>query len=271
MKRIKKFLEIPMELMQNRHLIWNLSKNDFKTKYAGSYLGIIWAFVQPVVTILVYWFVFQVGFRSQEVVNFPFVLYLTCGMVPWFFFQDALNGGTTALIEYSYLVKKVVFKISILPLVKTISAAFVHVFFVCFAIFISCLYGYFPNFYTIQVVYYFLCLWIFTLGLVYATSAIVVFFRDLTQIIGVFLQIGVWMTPIMWDINMLAGHPFLMKIFKFNPIYYIVTGYRDSILGRVGIWHHWKWGVYFWVITAFLFVFGSVVFKKLKVHFADVL
>ena len=100
MKRIKKFLEIPMELMQNRHLIWNLSKNDFKTKYAGSYLGIIWAFVQPVVTILVYWFVFQVGFRSQEVVNFPFVLYLTCGMVPWFFFQDALNGGTTALIEY---------------------------------------------------------------------------------------------------------------------------------------------------------------------------
>ena len=106
MKRIKKFLEIPMELMQNRHLIWNLSKNDFKTKYAGSYLGIIWAFVQPVVTILVYWFVFQVGFRSQEVVNFPFVLYLTCGMVPWFFFQDALNGGTTALIEYSYLVKR---------------------------------------------------------------------------------------------------------------------------------------------------------------------
>ena len=73
MKKIKKFLEIPMELMQNRHLIWNLSKNDFKTKYAGSYLGIIWAFVQPVVTILVYWFVFQVGFRSQEVVNFPFV------------------------------------------------------------------------------------------------------------------------------------------------------------------------------------------------------
>ena len=107
MKKIKKFLEIPMELLQNRHLIWNLSKNDFKTKYAGSYLGIVWAFVQPVVTILVYWFVFQVGFRSQEVVNFPFVLYLTCGMVPWFFFQDALNGGTTALIEYSYLVKKV--------------------------------------------------------------------------------------------------------------------------------------------------------------------
>src|SRR5699024_3009552 len=103
------------------------------------------------------------------------------------------------------------------------------------------------------------------------TSAIVIFFRDLTQIISVFLQIGVWMTPIMWDINMLAGHPFLMRIFKFNPIYYIVTGYRDSILGGVGIWHHWKWGVYFWVITAFLFVFGSVVFKKLKVHFADVL
>ena len=65
MKIIKRFLELPVELLHNRQLIWNLSKNDFKTKYAGSYLGIIWAFVQPVVTILVYWFVFQVGFRSQ--------------------------------------------------------------------------------------------------------------------------------------------------------------------------------------------------------------
>lgn len=241
MRKLKKVLEIPMELIKNKQLIWNLAKNDFKTKYAGSYLGIIWAFIQPVVTILVYWFVFQVGFRSQRVVDFPFVLYLTCGMVPWFFFQDALASGTNALLEYSYLVKKVVFKISILPLVKTFSALFVHLFFVCFAMFISSLYGYYPSFYSLQIFYYMVCLWVFTLGLVYASSAVVVFFRDLTQIIGVLLQIGVWMTPIMWDINMLSNHPLIMKLFKFNPIYYIVTGYRDSILGKVGMWEHWKW------------------------------
>lgn len=187
------------------------------------------------------------------------------------FFQDALSSGTNALIEYSYLVKKVVFKISILPLVKTVSALFVHIFFVCFAMFISSLYGYFPTLYNLQLIYYLVCLWIFTLGLVYATSAIVVFFRDLNQIIGVLLQIGVWMTPIMWDINMLSDHPVLMKLFKFNPIYYIVTGYRDSMLGQVGVWAHWKWGIYFWVITIGFFILGSIVFKKLKIHFADVL
>ena len=66
----------------------------------------------------------------------------------------------------------------------------------------------------------------FTLGLVYATSAIVVFFRDLTQIISIFLQVGIWLTPIMWDVNMLANYPWLIKLFKLNPMYYIVTGFH---------------------------------------------
>lgn len=271
MSTMKKVLELPLELYQNKRLIASLAYNDFKTKYAGSYLGIFWAFTQPVVTILVYWFVFQVGFRSSMVSSFPFVLYLTSGIVPWFFFSDALNGGTNALIEYNYLVKKVVFKISILPIVKMISAAFVHVFFVAFAMIICALYGYFPSLYSLQFVYYFFCMFVFTLGLVYATSAVVIFFRDLSQIIGIFLQIGIWMTPIMWDVQMLAPYPWLLKLFKLNPIYYIVTGYRDSFLGQVGFWHHWQWATYFWVLTAVLFVIGSVIFKRLKVHFADVL
>ena len=88
----KKVMTLPIELLQNRKLILSLAKNDFKTKYAGSYLGIVWAFVQPVVTILVYWFVFSVGLKAGNVSDYPFVLYLVSGIVPWFFFQDALNG-----------------------------------------------------------------------------------------------------------------------------------------------------------------------------------
>lgn len=102
----KKVLTLPIELLQNRKLIMNLAKNDFKTKYAGSYLGIVWAFVQPIVTILVYWFVFSVGLKAGNVSDYPFVLYLVSGIVPWFFFQDALNGGIKALMEYNYLLKK---------------------------------------------------------------------------------------------------------------------------------------------------------------------
>ena len=203
---MKKILALPAELYQNRKLVLSLAKNDFKTKYAGSYLGIVWAFIQPIVTILVYWFVFSVGLKAGTVSDYPFVLYLVSGIVPWFFFQDALNGGTNALIEYNYLVKKVVFKISILPIVKIISALFVHVFFVAFALILCACYGYTPSLYTLQIIYYSVCTFLFVLGLVYATSAIVIFFRDLTQIISIFLQVGVWLTPIMWDINMLSSH-----------------------------------------------------------------
>ena len=182
---MKKILALPAELYQNRKLVLSLAKNDFKTKYAGSYLGIVWAFIQPIVTILVYWFVFSVGLKAGTVSDYPFVLYLVSGIVPWFFFQDALNGGTNALIEYNYLVKKVVFKISILPIVKIISALFVHVFFVVFALILCACYGYTPSLYTLQIIYYSICTFLLVLGLVYATSAIVIFFRDLTQIISI--------------------------------------------------------------------------------------
>lgn len=267
----EKVLTLPIELLQNRKLIMNLAKNDFKTKYAGSYLGIVWAFVQPIVTILVYWFVFSVGLKAGNVSDYPFVLYLVSGIVPWFFFQDALNGGTNALMEYNYLVKKVVFKISVLPIVKMISALFVHAFFVVFSLVLCSLYGYTPSLETLQILYYSFCTFMLTLGLVYATSAIVVFFRDLTQIISIFLQVGVWLTPIMWDVNMLSNYPWLIKLFKLNPMYYIVTGYRDSMLGHVWFWNHWGWTVYFWIVTVVLFALGSWIFKRLKPHFADVL
>ena len=132
---LKSIFSLPADLYKNRRLVMKLAKNDFKTRYAGSYFGTFWAFVQPVVTILVYWFVFSVGFRSNtDELGVPFVLYLVAGIVPWFFFSDALSGGTNSLLEYNYLVKKVVFNISVLPVVKIISALFVHGFFVLLAI-----------------------------------------------------------------------------------------------------------------------------------------
>ena len=93
--------------------------------------GVIWGFIQPLVTIAVYWFVFQVGFRSGDVGDKPFVLWFIAGIIPWFFFSEALSSTTNVFLEYSYLVKKVVFKIEILPVVKIVSALFVHCFSYC--------------------------------------------------------------------------------------------------------------------------------------------
>ena len=261
---------------ESRKLIARLSVNDFKTKFAGSYLGIIWAFVQPVITILVYWFVFEKGMKPAAIrdaagTEVPYVLWLIAGMVPWFFFSDALSGGTRALLDYSYLVKKVVFKIDILPIVKIVSAVFVHLFFLAFAVLLYTLYGYYPDVYTLQVLYYSVCLFVLVMGISYLTSAVVVFFRDLNQVINIVLQVGVWVTPIMWNIDTMDISPVLKNLLKLNPLYYIVQGYRDAFIGKVAFFERWELTIYFWVVTIVFVALGTHVFKKLRMHFADVL
>lgn len=270
---MKKESSIPAEIIKSRKMIYKLAKNDFKTKYAGSYLGIIWAFIQPVITVLVYWFVFEVGFRGgSDSLPVPFVLYLVAGIIPWFFFQDGLTGGTNSLLEYSYLVKKVVFNISVLPVVKILSAVFVHLFFIVFITFLYCCYGHFPDLYYLQLLYYLAGLLLLILGLSYLTSAVVVFFRDLSQMISIALQIGIWLTPIMWVAeDKLIHYPLLYKILKLNPIYYIVMGYRDAFIYKHWFWERPLWTAYFWCFVIGVLWLGTRVFKKLRVHFADVI
>ena len=270
-----KIFIIPKELWQSRELIWKLAKNDFKKRYAGSYLGFVWALVQPVITVLMYWIVFDVVFqaRSQMVasgVEVPYVLYLTAGLVPWFYFSEAITNGTNALLEYSYLVKKVVFKISILPIIKLIAATFIHVFFTCILLIVAACYGYYPSVYTIQLLYYGFCCFVLVLAMSYCSCAIVVFFRDLGQIINIILQVGMWATPILWDINMIKDER-LLVLFKLNPMVYIVNGFRSSVYEKTWFFQHFYSSTYFWIFTVTLFCIGTLIFKRLKVHFADVL
>lgn len=277
MAEVKKETSLLTHLVSDRKLIWNLAKNDIKKKFAGSYFGVIWAFVQPVITILLYWFVFEKGLNSKATdlrtgIEIPFVLWLMAGLVPWFYFQEAMNGGTGVLVEYSYLVKKVVFRIDTLPVVKMISALFTHTFFVVFAIAVFGVMGYAPDLYTLQVVYYSLCMIVLTTGIVYATGAVTVFFRDMKEVVGIVLQIGMWVTPIMWNFETMTQIPGWAKsILKLNPMYYVVSGYRDALINKIGFWENPGLTVYFWVFTLVVFVLGTSVFKRLRPHFADVL
>lgn len=252
-----------------RRLIFALAKNDFKTRYAGSHFGMFWAFVNPVMTILVFWFVFQVGFRSSAVQGVPFILWLSCGLIPWFFFSDGWANVTGSFIDYSYLIKKMVFRVSALPLIKITAALFVHGFFLAILMLLFLLYGYSPTWQWLQIPYYLFCTVALMIGTGYLTSAVAPFFRDTQQIIGIGLQFGMWITPIMWPAEMLP--PEFRWLILVNPMAYVVDGYRQVFIGGGWFWERPVGLAVFWAATLALLCLGGWVFRRLRPHFADVL
>jgi ABC-type polysaccharide/polyol phosphate export permease len=255
--------------MLNQKLIFELAKKDFKTKYLGSFLGILWAFVQPTISILIFWFVFQVGFKSTPVDNFPFILWLASAMIPWNFFAESIQGATHAITDNSYLVKKIVFRVSILPIVKIYSALFVHIFFIIFLLAMFYIYGYTPDIYFFQIFYYLIAIIFLLLGISWVTSTLVIFFKDTGQIVAMLLQFGFWLTPIFYSLNIVPEkyHIFI----KLNPMYYITEGYRNTFIYHQWFWEHPYQTLNFWIITLLFLIIGGFTFKKLRPHFADIL
>lgn len=257
------------EAYAGRNLIYNLARNDFKTKYASSYLGITWGFIQPLLTIATYWFVFQVGLRSGNVAEVPFILWFLVAIIPWFFFSDGLSSATNVFFEYSYLVKKVVFKVELLPLVKIGSALFVHLFFVIVIFIVYGIYGHPPIWYNFQLIYYMICSIALVFSISLLTSSLVLFFRDLNQIIMIVLQMGFWFTPIGWSYTMV--NDFWINIFKLNPMFYVVEGYRDTFINKILFYQHPYQTLYFWLFCTLTTVIGIKCLRRLKLHFSDVL
>ncbi len=251
------------------NLFTSLVKNDFKQEFLGSFLGIAWAFIQPTFTILIFWFVFQVGFKAQPVGDYPFILWLIAGMIPWFFFSEGLGKATNSIVSKSYLVKKIVFNISLLPVIKITSAFIIHLFFIFFMIGMFWIYGYAPDIYYFQIVYYL----IVTIFLIYAisliTSSLAVFTKDVSQFVSMTLQFGFWLTPIFWNLQMVPQkYHFIIQL---NPLVYIIEGYRDIFINKTWFWEDVNMTIYFWACAIIFYIIGKIVFKKLRPFFADVL
>lgn len=256
-------------LYKDRNLILQLAKNDFKVKYLGSYLGMFWAFVNPVILILIYWFVFQIGFRSMPVGDVPFILWLVAGIVPWFFISEAVAVGTNSILDNSYLVKKVVFRVSLLPIIKMLSTLFIHIIFLIIVIILFLVYGYEFNIYYLQVFYFLFSTIILVYGISLITSSLAIFSKDVGQIVSVILQFGFWLTPIFWSFAIVPTN--IQFWFKLNPVYYLVEGYRNTLIYKRWFWEDPLLTIYFWFVTLFILVVGIWLFKKLRPHFSDVL
>ena len=136
---MRELISLFRELIGKRKLVTELAKADFRKRFVGSYFGIVWMFIQPMVTIAIYAFIFgEHGMKNAPPVpGATYVIWLTPGIIPWFYFSEILNTGTNCLQEYHYLVKKVVFQVEMLPVIKLISCFLVHA---CFLIIMAGLY-----------------------------------------------------------------------------------------------------------------------------------
>lgn len=258
------------KIKNNKEIIWSLAVNDFSTKYAGSIFGVFWAFFQPVITILIYAFVFQYGLKSTSPVpNVSYIYWFAAGMIPWFFVSDGIRNVTNVLIEYSYLVKKVLFEVGLLPVIKILSSIFIHIVFVALLFLIALINKENISVYVVQTLYYFLCAVAFIYALGKITSSLILFFRDLGQIVNIVLDIALWATPIIWSYNIVPET--YRWIVKLNPIFYITEGYRDSFINQVWFVEKPAWSFYFWIVTVVLLLIGNKIFAKMQPQFADVL
>jgi ABC-type polysaccharide/polyol phosphate export permease len=106
-------------------------------------------------------------------------------------------------------------------------------------------------------------------GLSWITSSLIIFVRDVGQVVTMVLQFGFWLTPIVWDVQMMPAK--YQRIMKLNPAYYITEGYRNSFMSGTWFWEYPRWTIEFWILTGFVFILGAILFVKLRPHFADVL
>ncbi len=266
LKRFYYFLRL---IYLQRYLIGSMARREVVAQYVGSLLGFIWTFINPLVLILVLWVVFSVGFRTKPLNNVPFVVWLTAGMSPWFVFSEIVTGSAGVIVSHAHLIKKTLFYSQILPVIKIVSCLITHFVFQIVLLGLI-IFNRLPfSFYYLQFFYYLFCLIILGLGIAWIVSSLNVFIRDVGQIAGVLIQIGFWATPIFWDINIMPVKWQLM--FKLNPMFYVVQGYRESFIYFKPFWEHPYQTVYFWMVATTTFVLGALIFQKLKPQFADVL
>jgi ABC-type polysaccharide/polyol phosphate export permease len=264
-----KFPEFLQALLRERAVLYTLIKRDFTSRYLGSYLGFLWAFIHPLITTLLLWFIFEVGFRTGGVSGYPFILWLLCGLIPWYFFSDALANATNSISDNAFLVKKVAFRLSLLPVVKIASALIVHGFFLLLLFVLLLNYDFQISIHAIQLIplTFFTC--VLLLGLSLAASAVLIFIKDLGQAIQALLQFGFWLTPIFWSMSIIPDryHAFI----KLNPLYLPILGFRLALLDHRWLTDHPLLLGYFIAVSLVSFFIGATIFMKLRPHFADVI
>jgi ABC-type polysaccharide/polyol phosphate export permease len=254
-------------LLRYRGLIQSLVARELKARYRGSVLGFFWSFINPLLFLLVYTFVFAYVLPQRVEGLEPYALFMFCGILPWTWFASSLTESSGVLISGGNLIKKVLFPAEILPIVSVL-ANMVHFFLGLPILGIFLLYNreplgfpeilWFPVIVAVQLV--------LTLGFALILSALTVHFRDIRDILSNLLTLWFFSTPILYPWFRAPG--LAKKFLNFNPMTHIAVSYQE-VLFFEGPFGHWKWLLALGGASIAWFLFGYFVFDRLRDTFAE--
>ena len=257
-------------LIKNRKIVWQLGKSDFKNRFASTSLGAIWGFLQQFVFMFTYVIVFQYILNTRTGGEGPYIAWFLPGMAIWQWLNDSIMSASGSIRTYSYLVKKVVFPVDVIPTISIVSSSFVGLFLVFVATVVCIIFGKVPN--ILELIYVIFATYCFMIAFTRFTSAVTTVVPDFSNLLAILMQLLFWFTPVIWDLTMLAEHQTILTIVKCMPFTYLITGFREVFLsGSIITDSNFLFTIVFWIITIIMFVWGNAVFKKNKKDFADVL
>jgi lipopolysaccharide transport system permease protein len=264
-------VRILKNLWTNKNLIGQLTKREIASRYQGSYLGLLWSIVTPLLMLVVYTFVFSEIFKAkwspESDSKIEFALMIFCGLLTFNIFSEVITKAPSIIISNSNYVKKVVFPLEILPIVVLGSSLIHALISIVILVITLILFLGVVNWTLIFLPIVLLPLILFTVGIGWILASVGVFFRDIAQVIGVGVQALLLLSPIMYPMTLVPDY--LKNLYLINPISYAVEDMR-----RIMIWGlspNWSFLFIGFVISSFIFICGHLWFNKTKAGFADVL
>ena len=262
--------EIAKEIISNFPMLMRIAKYDYKLLNKDAYLGRIWNVLTPLIQIGIYWLVFGIGIRNgSDVDGHPFILWMLCGLVPWFFANHSINKGATSIYGKANVVTKMKYPIATVPVQVIVTGWMEHIMLLAIFLVMLIINGYYPTFYYLNLIYYMVYAFFFLSSLALITSVLVMLARDFEKLLSSITRLLFYLTPILWSMDKMPD--IYQDILKFNPILYIVTGFRDSVLYQVNFWEHPRKLIFFWGINIILFIVGCDLQYRYRRKFNDLL
>ena len=258
------------ENLHNLYRIFSITRYELLAEMRESKLGLFWNFANPAIQVLTYWFVFGYVFKKDSVHDIPYLVWMLGGIVVWFYISPCITDGCNAIYKKVNVITKMKFPASILPMTVVLKKLFDHLCLLVILFVVFAFYGYYPSMRWFGIIYYLFCAIIFSYSLSLTTSVLNMLARDTRKLILACMRLLLYLTPVLWEIERISG-TLVEKIIKCNPIYYIVNGYRECFFGSGSIFIGGPMFVSFWVITIFLFLFGSFMIYKFKTKFIDMI